>query len=168
MKCLLFLLCLIGGPLSVQSQDTLSIPLPDVYIFAGRLIKGNADLYGLGDWVCRFRVSIKDSVLILRGDIIFKEKANDYTIIEGAVQKSIVAPELSAFAGCLLSLSPNRGEVRGPNIGARGFQWFKGNGLVRRAFIRTDTFGLDVGKVGGRVQFEPVKIVARCYVIADL
>lgn len=166
MKCLLFLLCFTGGSLSASAQDTITIRLPDMQIFANKLMRGNADLYGLGDWICRYRISLKDSILVMKGDIIFRENANDYTIMEGAVKQSIVVPELTGFAGCQILLSPSKGEVRGLNIGARGYQWFRGHGLVRRAFIRTDTLGLDVGKVGGRVQFQPVKIIAQCYFMA--
>ena len=59
---------------------------------------------------------------------------------------------------CQVTLGETSGSVSGPNIGARGYRWFDGQGLVRRAKIQTDVFGADAGKIGGAIQFAPIQI----------
>ncbi|MBX2930304.1 MAG: hypothetical protein KF852_20905 [Saprospiraceae bacterium] len=151
------------SPLLLTAQEVVSINIPDVEIIADRLIHGDADTYGLGDWSCSFRLSRTNDTLVLKGEIIFSERANDHTIIAGYYRQYIPAPELQKYAGCSVVLSAEKGKVSGPNIGARGYRWFKGSDLINKAYIRTDTFGMDVGKIGGTVKFNEVSLTIYCH-----
>ena len=148
-------------PLEVAAQATVSVQLPDVQIFADRLVRGDADTYGLGDWQCAFTATLSGRRLKLDGRISFTEKANDFTTIVGFFHQSILLSELEHYRNAAFSMEPAKGSVSGENIGARGFRWFEGQGIIRRANIQTDTFGSDTGNIGGTVQFAPIKIKVR-------
>lgn len=158
-KALVFPLCFL--PLGLLAQQVLTLQLPDVQIFADQLLKGDADTYGLGDWACTFTVALDGYQLKLEGKITFTEKANDFTTIVGKFHQNILARELQLYRNAVFSLEQSKGSVRGPNIGARGYQWFEGQGMVRRAFIQTDTFGSDTGNIGGIVQFAPIRLIVK-------
>lgn len=145
-----------------DAQQSFQIVLPDAEILADKLVRGDADTYGLGDWRCTFRASIDGTFLLLEGDIVFSEKANDYTVITGAFRSRIEVGELAKCRLCDVALEEAEGVVAGPNIGARGYRWYKGQGIVRRARIVTDTFGEDVGRIGGTVEFAPIRVTVRC------
>ncbi len=149
---------------TTAAQRTLSIRLPDAQITADRLTRGDGDTYGLGDWQCAFTVKLVDTVLHLDGTIMFAEKANDFTTIVGEYHRRIPVGELEKCRSCRISLDETYGTAIGPNIGARGYRWFDGQGLVRRAKIQTDTFGDDTGHIGGTVQFVPVRVLIECLV----
>ena len=147
---------------AATAQRSLSIKLPDATITADRITRGDGDTYGLGDWQCAFTVKLVGTVLHLDGTIMFAEKANDFTTIVGEYHRRIPVGELEKCRSCRVSLDPTYGTVNGPTIGARGYRWFAGLGLVRRASIQTDTFGDDAGHIGGRVQFAPVRVLIEC------
>jgi len=147
---------------SSRAQDTLIVNLPDIDIFAGKVTRGDADVYGLGDWTCKFEVEVLDGAkLLLKGTISFWEKANDYTTIVGKYEQELSLKALEPYAWFRLQIESPSGSVGGPNIGARGFRWFSGEGLIQKAYIQTDTFGEDAGRIGGTVKFRPLKIVAQ-------
>ena len=52
------------------------------------------------------------------------------------------------------------GCIGGGHVG--GARWYRGQGLVRRAKMTTDTFGEDVGRVGGVIQFAPLRVLVQC------
>lgn len=143
-------------------QQTLQVALPDIHIAADRLVRGDGDTYGLGDWQCTFKATLQDTLLILKGTIVFSEKSNDFTTILGEVRTQIAVKSLAHCKHCTVRLAETQGVVAGANIGARGYRWFPGRGLIRRAYIQTDTFGDDVGNIGGTIQFEPLKILLDC------
>ncbi len=149
---------------AANAQRTLSISLPDAHIAADRVTRGDGDTYGLGDWRCAFTLKLEGSVLRLDGTILFTEQANDFTTIVGEYHRRIPVGELEKCRTCRTSLSETYGTASGPNIGARGYRWFSGQGLVRRAKIQSDTFGDDVGHIGGTVQFAPVRVLIECLV----
>ncbi len=145
-----------------HAQDTLIVNLPDVDIFAGKVTRGDADVYGLGDWTCKFEVEVLDGAkLLLKGTISFWEKANDYTTIVGKYEQVLSLKAMEPYAYFRLQIESPSGSVGGPNIGARGFRWFAGEGLIQKAYIQTDTFGEDAGRIGGTVKFRPLKIVVQ-------
>lgn len=146
------------------AQRPLSIQLSDAHITANRLTRGDGDTYGLGDWRCAFTIKLVGTVLHLDGTIMFTEKANDFTTIVGEYHRRIPVDELEKCRSCRISLDETYGTAIGPNIGARGYRWFDGQGLVRRAKIQTDTFGDDTGHIGGTVQFSPVRVLIECLV----
>ncbi len=147
---------------SIQAQDTLTINLPDVNILADKVTRGDADTYGLGDWSCKFEVELLDDAKIkLKGVISFAEKANDYTTIVGKYEQVIAVKALEPYAYFRLRMETAEGRVSGPNIGARGYRWFSGEGLIQKARIQTDTFGDDTGRIGGTIRFHPLIIVAQ-------
>ncbi|MBK9336518.1 MAG: hypothetical protein IPM98_07980 [Lewinellaceae bacterium] len=158
----LFCLLILVSVRHTWAQQSFQIDLPDVQITADKLVRGDADTYGLGDWRCTFRVSLDGTFLQIDGDIIFSEKANDFTTITGTFSRRIEVGELAKCRLCDVSLAETGGVAAGPNIGARGYRWYKGEGIIRRARIVTDTFGEDVGHIGGTVQFAPVRVVVRC------
>ncbi len=155
-----FLAFLAAWPLGAQT--VLTVQLPDVSISADRVLRGDADTYGLGDWYCTFRLTLDGDSITLNGYIAFHEKANDSSIIVGHVRHRVALPFASDYHWCAREADPSSGIVSGPNIGARGPRWYAGRGLIRRAYVVTDTFGDDVGRIGGRVQFRPVHIRLRC------
>lgn len=144
------------------AQKSFSISLPDVQIYADRLVRGDGDTYGLGDWQCAFTVALDGPIIQVDGKITFREEANDFTTIVSEYHQRTVIGELERCRHCQVSLEGTHGTVSGENIGARGYRWFQGKGLIRRAKIQTDTFGNDVGKIGGTVQFAPVRIMVDC------
>jgi hypothetical protein len=150
------------GLFPAAAQQTIQILIPDLQITASKLETGDGDLYGLGDWRCTVSVRLESDTLVVDSYIIFKENANDFTTIKGKKQQRIVVPELAGCYGCGPLLSSSEGIVKGPNIGARGFRWFAGQGIIRRASIRTDTFGDDTGNIGGTLQFAPIQIDFDC------
>lgn len=147
---------------ALLAQQSFYIVLPDAQITANRLVRGDGDTYGLGDWQCDFSMALQDTVLRIEGKIWFRERANDFTTIVGEYHGQMAVSALSRCRHCLISLDKTEGSVVGANIGARGYRWFGGQGLVRRARIQTDVFGNDVGNIGGRVQFLPVRIWVDC------
>ncbi len=150
------------------AQQILTIPLPDVEIWATRLRQGNADIYGRGDWQIHFTASLEGANLLLKGNILFSEKADDFTEIAGSFEQILHIQALEICQSCQLRPMIEKGTVKGKNIGARGFRWFAGQGLIRRAWVRTDTFGDDVGFIGGKVEFEPFSVSVQClYAVKD-
>lgn len=106
------------------------------------------------DWAtgpALFKLELEGAVLKVDGSIVFSEKANDFTTIVGEYHEEIPVKELEKCRSCSFSLEDSYGVVSGPNIGARGYRWYQGQGLVRRAKIITDTFG-DSGRIGGTVK----------------
>jgi hypothetical protein len=148
--------------LTATAQQTIRVNLPDAAITAGRVTRGDADTYGLGDWRCTFTATLEGLYLRLDGVITFTEKANDFTTITGEYHRRIYVRELEKCQSCNLYIPGASGTVSGPNIGARGYRWFNGQGMVRRARIQTDVFGADAGQIGGVVQFAPVLISVKC------
>ncbi|MBC7776744.1 MAG: hypothetical protein H7246_15020 [Phycisphaerae bacterium] len=159
-KMLLMSACFVAT--SATAQQSFSIQLPDMQISADRVIRGDGDTYGLGDWQCVFTVTLDGTMLKVNGKISFTEKANDFTTIVGEYHQCIAVGELERCRHCTVSLDEIQGTVSGPNIGARGYRWFNGQGLVRRAKIQTDTFGNDAGNIGGTVQFAPIRVLVDC------
>jgi hypothetical protein len=162
-KMLLLFACLLAN--SVFAQQSFSIELPDVEIRANRIVRGDGDTYGLGTWKSTFTVSLEGSRLKVDGQISFVEKANDFTTIVGEYHQRIPVGALEGCRHCDVSLDETHGSVSGPNIGARGYRWFNGQGLVRRARIQTDVVGDDPGKIGGTIQFVPIRILVDCSVV---
>lgn len=147
---------------AAPAQRTLTVQLPDAHLTADRIIRGDGDTYGLGDWQCAFTIKLDGAVLRVDGAITFSEKANDFTTLVGEYHRSIPVGELEKCRSCKVSLDETYGKVSGPNIGARGYRWFGGQRLVSRARIQTDTFGSDAGRVGGTVQFAPLRVLIEC------
>jgi hypothetical protein len=150
------------GISSVSAQQILDIQLPDMEIWATQLLRGNADLYGRGDWQLNVTVALEGYSLNVKGKILFSEKADDFTEIVGGFEQTLQIEAIQRCQSCQLRILENKGSVKGKNIGARGFRWFDGHGLIRRAKIRTDTFGDDVGVIGGRIEFLPFQINVQC------
>ncbi len=144
------------------SQTPLLIQLPDVPITADKVVRGDGDTYGFGDWHCRFKASMEGPSVVVEGELVFSENANDFTTIVGTVHRRFKFAELEACRHCRVVLDEPTGSVGGINIGARGARWYRGQGLVRRAKMTTDTFGEDVGRVGGVIQFAPLRVLVQC------
>ncbi|MDX1910103.1 MAG: hypothetical protein SFV22_01390 [Saprospiraceae bacterium] len=149
-------------PLVIRAQESFVLQLPDVNIYADRLLRGDADTYGLGDWRCNFNVRLDGDGLILEGNISFTEGANDFTTITGEFRQRLEVGELKHCRHCMVRLATNTGTVSGPNIGARGYRWFEGKKLIKRARIQTDTFGADIGHIGGIIRFAPLQVLVDC------
>lgn len=162
MRTFLFLAYLLGSATVLSAQRVITLQLPDAQITADRIVRGDGDTYGLGDWQCAFTIKLDGAVLRVDGAITFSEKANDFTTLVGEYHQSIPVGELEKCRSCKVSIDETYGTVIGPNIGARGYRWFGGQGLVRRARIQTDTFGDDAGRVGGTVQFAPLRVLIEC------
>ncbi|MCC7465318.1 MAG: hypothetical protein IT261_03570 [Saprospiraceae bacterium] len=158
---------LLIGVCPLGAQESFVIQLDEVEITASRIVRGDGDTYGLGDWHCRFGVSLSGSMVLLEGRIIFAEKANDHTTIVGTFKKQIPVKALEACQHCIIQLDPAEGTVSGTNIGARGYRMFAGQGLIRRASIQTDVFGQDAGHIGGTIQFAPVRVLVDCLITAN-
>jgi hypothetical protein len=152
----LFILLTGLGQVRLIAQDAIVVTLPDIQIYADQLIRGDADTYGLGDWHSVFNMELRGTNLKVSGKIKFTENVNDYTTIVGEYSALIPVPALEKCQSCQLSL------VQGPNIGARGYKWYAGQGIIKRACIVTDTFGEDTGRIGGTIQFEKVTIHVNC------
>ena len=146
----------------LSGQDYIDISLPDCQIRGDKLQRGDGDTYGLGDWYCQFSFKLDGAYIEVRGSIRFCENANDFTTITGEFFQRYPVAELKRCQHCQLTIDDSQGFVKGQNIGARGYRWFDGQGLIRGASIQTDTFGDDVGKVGGTVQFAPVRVLVEC------
>jgi hypothetical protein len=146
----------------LMAQPTITVALPDAFITADRVLRGDADTYGLGDWQATFTATIDGSQILLTGTISFTENANDFTTIVGRFIKVINIEALEGCSHCQVVVDGGQGTVSGPNIGARGYRWFEGKGLIKRAWIQTDTFGADTGNIGGTIQFEPLEIRVYC------
>lgn len=156
------LFCALLVPAPARAQRSFQIDLPDVDFMADKILRGDADTYGLGDWSCTFRVSLDGNFLQIEGTIVFSERANDFTVITGAFSRRVEVGELEKCRLCNVALEDIEGVVAGPNIGARGYRWYKGQGIIRRARIVTDTFGDDTGRIGGTIQFTPIRVAVRC------
>lgn len=153
---------LVSELLTAQPFPTLTISLPDVEIVADQLVRGDHDVYGLGDWHCSFSFKLEKNVIKVYGEIVFSEKAHDFTTIRGTYYKELAIADADKYPACEMKLNVSEGTVSGPNVGARGHRWYKGSGVIRQAHIITDTFGMDTGKIGGTIQFEPLEIVLNC------
>jgi hypothetical protein len=152
---------------NAPAQESFVVQLPEVEIYADRVLRGDADTYGLGDWRCSFSVTLDSTALLLQGYISFTEKAHDFTTIVGEYRRRIELGELQRCRHCNVTLAGNEGKVSGPNIGARGYRWFAGDKLIRRARIQTDVFGSDAGRIGGMIQFEPLQVLVDCRLAAQ-
>lgn len=166
---ILFLGLLFAGIIfSAQAQQSIFVELPDATIMADKVTRGDSDTYGLGDWSCTFRAElIGDSKLKIKGFISFTEKANDYTTIVGEYERTICVKELENFTHFRLGIETPRGNVAGANIGARGYRWFSGEGIIQKAYIQTDTFGEDAGRIGGKIRFNPIEITIQRHYAAS-
>jgi hypothetical protein len=148
--------------LHTQAQKIVTIYPKDQVVAADRLLRGDGDTYGMGDWQTVVRLSVEDTLLLIHGELIFRENANDFTTIAGTFQQKIPIDMLKDCQQCQFSIQQPTGRAEGENIGARGYKWFAGQGALRRVHFQTDTFGEDVGLIGGRVQYRPVQIAVRC------
>jgi hypothetical protein len=144
------------------AQESVVIPLPELRLYADVLEQGDADTYGLGHWKLDVQLRLEGTDLLLEARLIFQENARDYTIISGQTQQRIHVGALEKCQYCTLILEEEHGTVSGPNIGARGYRWYRGQALVRRAHIVTDTFGPDTGRIGGLVQLKPARVLVHC------
>ncbi len=160
------LACLLASGL--LAQQSFNFQIPDAQIRADRVLRGDGDTYGLGDWTCTFTIALEGTELVINGKIRFTERANDFTTIVGEYHQRIFVGELERCRHCNVSLVESYGQVSGPNIGARGYRWFDGQRLIRRANIQTDVFGSDAGQIGGTVQFMPVRILVDCSIAETL
>jgi hypothetical protein len=167
-KIFAFCFFLVGNLAKIFAQQTIEINIPDLEIVANRIERGDGDTYGLGDWRCAVKVRLEGTTLFLDGKITFWEKTNDFTTISGEIHEQINVPELATCRFCEISIENFNGSTNGENFGARGYRWFDGRGIIRRAKIRTDIFGEDAGQIGGVLQFEPIRAVVRCdYVLLE-
>ena len=155
---------LFGLPARGWSQDTILVALPDVYITADRVLQGDGDTYGLGEWKCVFSVALEDSLLLLKGRVVFSENANDFTRIVGRYEGYWGLEVLKKYKSCRLRLAQASGSVSGQNFGARGYRRFKGQGLIRSARVRCDVLGTDTGQIGVGVHFAPLVLKLECAV----
>lgn len=157
-----FILFVIGLPLHARAQDTLMVALPDIYITADRIMQGDGDTYGLGDWNCVFTLALEDSLLLLKGRVVFEENANDHTRITGRYEGYWGLSILNKYKSCRVKLGLSSGSVSGQNFGARGYRRFRGQGLIRSARVRCDVLGMDAGHIGAGVHFAPVILKLDC------
>jgi hypothetical protein len=164
---LLFSGLFLWAHLTAMAQESFVVQLPEVEIYADRVLRGDADTYGLGDWRCKFSVTLDSTGLLLKGYISFTEKAHDFTTIVGEYRQRIELGELKRCRSCNVTLAGNEGKVSGSNIGARGYRWFSGEKLIRRARIQTDVFGSDAGQIGGAIQFAPLQVLVDCRLAAQ-
>lgn len=144
---------------NIFAQQTTTLRIPDLEIIANKVTHGDGDVYGRGVWSSSFTIKQIDTTLHIDGVISFKENSNDFTEITGTVHQTITLNQLHY---CTAIPIQNSGKVEGDNIGARGYRWFAGQGIIRRAWIQTDTFGNDAGKIGGKIQFQPIQIIYDC------
>lgn len=146
----------------LKAQSHLDIPLPNAEIRAKKILHGDGDTYGMGDWKCDFTITLEDATLIVNGKIVFSEKANDFSVIMGEYKQKIKISELEKCRHCIVTVLEKTGSVSGKNVGARGYRVYQGSGIIQSARIVTDTFGLDAGQVGGEVTFEPLRLDIKC------
>lgn len=160
-KLLLFLY-LFAGSYTLSAQTSFLYQIPDATITADQVTKGDGDTYGLGDWRCNVKASLEGTVLKVSGDIVFTEKANDFSTIVGHFEQNHKVQALEQCKQCTILIDEPVGSVSGPNVGARGYKWYLGQGLIRKAKIQTDVFGADEGHIGGIIRFAPIKLVVHC------
>jgi hypothetical protein len=96
LKFLLFFLSCFWAVNSL-AQQSFNIELSDVQITANRVVRGDGDTYGLGDWKSNFTVAQEGTLLKVDGTISFTEKANDFTTILGEYHQRI---EVGALERC--------------------------------------------------------------------
>lgn len=156
------LFCLLVGNYTVSAQTVFLYQIPDANITADKVTKGDGDTYGLGDWRCTVKAVLEGTVLKVSGDIVFTEKANDFSTIVGHFEQNHPVQALEQCKQCTILIDEPVGSVSGPNVGARGYKWYRGQGLIRKAKIQTDVFGADEGRVGGIIRFAPIKLVVHC------
>ena len=80
--------------LSATAQQTVLINLPDIYIMADKITRGDSDTYGLGDWSCSFKLELEGAVLKVDGSMGFSEKANDFTTMVGEYNEESTLKEM--------------------------------------------------------------------------
>lgn len=153
-----------GHSLVAQTEYSVRIQIPEMQIYADRLVRGDEELWGLGDWECVWDIELSGDSIYIRGKILFRELANDMSVFVGKVERRIRAEELAQCPFCTLDDFVQQGCISGKNAGAVGYRRYRGVGIVRSGFIQTDTFGPDLGKVGGTVRFRPMEVPLRCSV----
>ncbi|MFN4080734.1 MAG: hypothetical protein ACK4NS_07510 [Saprospiraceae bacterium] len=149
------------------AQFAIQIQAPEMRIYATQLIQGDDELWGLGVWETRWVAEARGDSLWLRGEIFFREMANDHSVFYGKAELGLPVGELAAYPFCAIEPLTMSGGVKGNNAGAVGYKRYRGNGLAASALIRTDTFGPDLGKVGGVVRFRPIALRLSCSVAMD-
>lgn len=157
----IFFILLLPTALAAQTQRVY-VRLPDLNLQADQLLRGDGDTYGLGNWTARFVLRREDDFLLLDGKLIFTEDAHDHTTIVGTVHKRYRLSALQNCRNCTVRLMQDVGVAEGPNIGARGYRWFEGRGLLKKAYLRTDVFGADTGHIGGRFVFRRLGLEIAC------
>jgi hypothetical protein len=146
----------------IGAQEVITVQLPEIEIYADQLLNGDGDIYGLGTFSVEVQASIEDSMLVIDTQMIFEEGQNDQTTIYNSSRFAFQVKRLSACQSCGLKVRQHDGQLTGKNIGARGFRRWMGNGIVHSALIQTDTFGSDIGKVGGQILLRPIEIEIYC------
>jgi hypothetical protein len=144
------------------AQTSVTIDVPAFEIYADQLLHGDGDTYGMGTFRIQVTASIDNGQIVLQSQIIFEEGANDFTVILGNTVHRFDIEVLQTCKHCQLTLLQGRGHLNGVNIGARGFKRFDGHHLIQSADIQTDTFGDDVGKIGGKVKLKPFTVLIKC------
>ncbi len=144
---------------ALLAQNNIEVPIPPIAITADRVLSGDADTYGLGTWQCNVQARLSHDTIFLTGQIVFSENANDFTCIVGDFAKEIHLKATIDQRYWDYSLLTTQGRIYGGNRGARGYGWFRnGQGLVQKARLKTDDFGMDAGKIGGWLYLRPIKL----------
>jgi hypothetical protein len=146
----------------IGAQEVITVQLPEIEIYADQLLNGDGDIYGLGGFSVDVHAEIRDSLLVIHAQILFEEGQNDQTTLFGSNTYAFEVKRLSQCQSCGLKVRQHDGQLTGKNIGARGFRRWMGNGIVHSALIQTDTFGSDIGKVGGQILLRPIEIEIYC------
>ena len=158
----LFLILFLSSGL-VKAQETILVPLADIELWATEIEQGDCDTYGKGYFECRVTASVKKSNVILKCKIRLLEQSGDHTILTGTYRRVISVPELEKYSACKKIKKNRSGTIKGRNFGARGFRHFNGKGLIKSGYLRTDTFGCDNGKAGGRIKLHPLILRVHCH-----
>jgi hypothetical protein len=149
---------LLFGASTLSAQQSITIYPSAFEIRATDILKGDGDTYGLGNFVVKTTLYLKNEWLTVRVDLKFAENANDFTTIVGSVQYMYKIDEIAKCRSCVHTLAHEQASTVHKNIGARGYKVFGGDEIVESLYFITDTFGEDAGNIGGTVQLAPITI----------
>jgi hypothetical protein len=144
---------------ALYSQDTINVQISPIDLYANELTRGDGDLYGLGSFQIESQIKLSGAEVQINLYMRFEEGAHDFTTIIGQKTTTETLPELLPCLSQRCRIIGPIGSLNNQNIGARGYRNFAGTGHLKSAYVQTDTFGSDVGQIGGQIKFDTLRIV---------
>lgn len=152
-------LCLVFVSILVQAQhQQLVILVPAIEVYDLQKIDGDCDIYGHNPQISiSASACVNGGKVVVSGLIKIKENRADWTTFTKEFRQEIYVRELANQEVVFASFQESEGALKASGgMHQHHYKSFEGHGLIKSANILSDTNGLDCGKLGGTIQFQPL------------